>query len=73
MYKVKRSLAPSEDDYAVVPLPSIRRSCHLFPIFPNEKISKSAAADWTSANVLDMCESFYINNFADMHTFQTIY
>lgn len=73
MYRVNRAADISKRESAIVDLASIRRSCHLFPVFPAGKISLSAAAAWTSENVLETCESFFINNYVDMHAFQTIF
>lgn len=73
MYCVKRSADLDKRDSGVIALSSIRRSCHLFPAFPPGKVHTTAAREWTSANVLERCEVFLINNFIDLHAFQTIY
>lgn len=73
MYKVKRSVDVNQREYAIIELTSLRRSYHLFPRFGKEKVADSDAASWTSASVLDKCDTFYINNFVDMHAFQTIF
>lgn len=73
MYKVKRSINADQRESAIVELSSIRRSCHLFPCFPKGKVSETAAAAWTSDNVLENCGTFFINNYVDMHAFQTIF
>ncbi|KAL1750346.1 hypothetical protein FB107DRAFT_252199 [Schizophyllum commune] len=45
---------------SIVPLEHIRRSVHLIP-----KFGRAAPADWTSSNVLDHCDVFYVNPFTD--------
>ena len=52
---------------SVIPLRDIRRSVHLFPRF-----GRVAPADWTSNNVLDQCDIFYLNDFTDRHLFRII-
>lgn len=73
MYRISRSTDIKERESAIVDLSSVRRSCHLFPLFPKGKVGKTAAAGWTSGNVLEQCSTFFINNFVDMHAFQTIF
>jgi hypothetical protein len=68
LYRVKRSL----DEHgrrlsSIIPLDSIRRSIHLIPHFGSQ-----APAAWTSDNVLDLCETFYVNSFSDRHSYHTI-
>ena len=55
---------------AVVPLSSIRQSCMLTPVFPK---TDQEMLLWTSDNVLDVAESFYINNWQSKYSYQTIY
>ena len=54
---------------AVVPLSEIRQSCMLIPKYKDAR----AEGDWTSANVLDKCSSFVINNWQHMYAYQTIW
>lgn len=69
MYIVSRSrLANGQPDSAVIELSSIVRCCQLCPRFGAE-VSRS----WTSATVLDQCNHYYINNFVNHSTYQTIY
>ena len=53
---------------SVIPLARIRRSAHLIPQFP-----QPIPPQWTSHNVLDLCEKFYVNSFTDRHTYMTLY
>lgn len=55
-------------DAAVVELSTIVRSCHLFP-----KFGEKAPLNWSSDTVLEKCNSFFINNFVNHLTYQTIY
>ena len=74
MYKVTRSIDIGDRQSAIVELSSLRRSCHLFPRFPVGKaVADGAAAGWTTDNVLEKCDTFFINNYVDMHAFQTIF
>lgn len=73
MYHITRPADRTKRESAIVNMASIRRSCHLFPQFPKEKIAKTDAKGWTSDNVLELCEVFHINNYVDMPAFQSIY
>ena len=70
MYPITYSCTgPSrEREYAIVELDSVVRPCQLFPNF-----GEMADRSWTSDNVLDICSQFYISNWKDQLTFQTIY
>jgi hypothetical protein len=54
---------------AIVPLSEIRQSCMLIPKYKDAR----AEDGWTSANVLDKCSSFLINNWQHMYAYQTIW
>ncbi|KAH9838221.1 uncharacterized protein C8Q71DRAFT_704950, partial [Rhodofomes roseus] len=67
-YRVQRS--HTHDGFrvaAIVPLQSLQRSVHLIPKFGAEK-----PPEWTSENVLDLCDTFYANSFTDRHTYITV-
>ncbi|KAL1707030.1 hypothetical protein EV121DRAFT_200195 [Schizophyllum commune] len=53
---------------SIVPLDRIRRSVHLIP-----KFGRAAPTEWTSSNVLDRCDTFYVNPFTDKHLYRIIY
>ncbi|KZT24914.1 hypothetical protein NEOLEDRAFT_1156454 [Neolentinus lepideus HHB14362 ss-1] len=53
---------------AIIELDTIFRECHLLP-----KFEARANRAWTSLNVLDRCDHFFINDFADHHLYQTIW
>ena len=65
MYCVKRSMVGGERESAVISIESIRCSCHLIPVFGN-RVDRS----WSSENVLERCDSFYVNSYLDTDTFQ---
>ncbi|KAF8600791.1 hypothetical protein BDV93DRAFT_546232 [Ceratobasidium sp. AG-I] len=53
----------------IVPVSSIRRSCHLIPLFGSETEHFSTS---TSPS-LESFEDFYLNSYLDYHSFQMIY
>jgi hypothetical protein len=68
MYRVE----PSKDSHgiaqgAIIPLSVIRQSCMLVPSVT------SWDKTWNSTNVLDGCNSFFINNLQSKYAYQTIY
>ncbi|KAH9924954.1 uncharacterized protein BXZ73DRAFT_91146 [Epithele typhae] len=69
MYRVTRCRGPNGDRLAsVVEMSTIRRSCHLLPVFPSPENSRA----WTSSTVLDSCDTFFVNPFSDMHMYMTL-
>ena len=67
MYKVSRALRNGERLCSIIPVSDFRRSIHLIPRF-----GKVASAHSTSSNVLEQCDSFYVNPFSDRHAYMTI-
>ena len=67
MYRIKRVREDGDNLATVIPLSNIRRSIHLFPNFGKKKPHA-----WTSSNVLDLAESFFVSDLSDRHAFQTI-
>lgn len=53
---------------SIIPLANIRRSVHLFP-----KFGPHAPPEWTSSNVLDCCNTFFVNVFTDRHLYRIIH
>jgi hypothetical protein len=67
MYRIKRLKVDGERVASVIPVEEIRRSVHLIPRF-----GKNLNPSWTSANVLEVCEEFYVNGFSDRHAYITM-
>ncbi|KAG8916287.1 hypothetical protein FRC02_004072 [Tulasnella sp. 418] len=66
-----RQTAASAD---VVDISSFTRSCHLIPqFFYNSPVSESPAKSWTSDNVLEECEMFFLNNWLSHQSYQIIW
>ena len=70
-YKVKKSkkIETNELDTDIIPLNLVKQSIQLIPVFPRN----SSDITWTSDTVLDICNTFYINNWTSIRTYQCIY
>ena len=69
MYPLSYSrLASGIQESSIIEVACIVRTCHLFPSF-----GRSVNTEWTSENVLDCCSRFYLSNWKDKLTYQTIY
>lgn len=68
LYKISRSLDRGERVSEIIPLANIRRSIHLIPEF-----GPIAPRTWTSSNVLELCNTFFVNSFSDRHAYNTIF
>ncbi|KAI0765857.1 hypothetical protein BD413DRAFT_606037 [Trametes elegans] len=67
LYKLSRSVRRGSRLCSVIPITQIERSCHLFPDF-----GAVAPREWTSSNVLERCNSFYLNTFSDRYMYSLI-
>jgi len=67
MYKINRNLRNGQRIASIIPIHGIRRSVHLLP-----KSGPSAPDDWTSTNVLEKCNTFFVNSLSDRHAYITI-
>ena len=67
LYEVHKVTFQNKPVASIIPLYNIVRSVHLFPKFP-----LLLPEDWMSSNVLDKCDTFYVNSFSDRHAFHTI-
>jgi hypothetical protein len=71
MYKISlerdRASAPGNGISSIIPLTDVVRSVHLFPVF-----GPFAPVEWTSCNVLDRANTFYVNPFTDRHLYRLI-
>jgi hypothetical protein len=54
---------------SIIPLTDIRQTCQLFPNFGRDNVNP----EWTSDNVLDECRTFFVNNWASLYTYQSIW
>ena len=64
LYKIKKAIRNGIRQAEVLPLHTIRRSMHVYPSF-----GPTIPEGWTSANVLDMCNVFFLNSFTDRHVY----
>ena len=65
---VKQSYKANNNcEAAVISLDSIRCSCHLIPNFGSKA---RANAEWTSDNILEECNSFFLNPYISREFFQ---
>ncbi|KAK7031890.1 hypothetical protein R3P38DRAFT_3313820 [Favolaschia claudopus] len=65
MYKISR---PADRIASIIPVSDIRRTVQLFPQF-----GPVAPREWTSQNVLELCNKFYVNPWSDRHCYVTVY
>ena len=70
LYRVKRDIdRDGETLVSILPTDRIRRSVALTPRFgPTAQVDPA----WTSKNVLELCNDFYVNSFSDKHAYVTI-
>ena len=72
MYKVSCSIMAEGDKLAsIVPVSLIQQSVHLFPKWGQNLNAEGIS--WTSDNVLEQCDVFYLNSFKDCHTYYNVY
>jgi hypothetical protein len=68
MYEVKKEQHPGGGLAAeVIPISHISRSCHLMPHFKND-----LATALDPGEVLNTYETFFVNEFLDLHTYLTL-
>ena len=71
MYKVSRSIAADGKKLASIdPVSLIQQSVHLFQKWG---WNTEGIALWTSDNVLEKCDVFYVNSFKDCHMYYNVY
>ncbi|TFK70185.1 hypothetical protein BDN72DRAFT_870442 [Pluteus cervinus] len=67
LYKIKPETRNGSPVSRVVPVDNIGRSVHLFP-----KLGPVVDPEWTSSNVLDQADTFFVNPFSDRDIYYTI-
>lgn len=71
MYKLSRSFVQGTDRLvSIVPVSLIQQSIHLFPKWGRDK---DIYLSWSSEDVLEKCNIFYVNSFKDRHTYYNVY
>lgn len=69
LVSVSKQLSQGAPAWSIIPLCNIRQSCMLVPDF-----KKTPRSVWdTSDSVLDTCTHFFVNNWASLYSYQTIY
>ncbi|KAI0825391.1 hypothetical protein BC628DRAFT_1320379 [Trametes gibbosa] len=69
LYKLKRSRDADGGRVAsIVPVAYMQRTVHLVPKWGGE-VNRA----WSSGNVLDECDTFYLNTFKDPHSYFNLY
>ena len=58
-----------EELVSIVLITSIRQSIHLFPSSFGPTATTPQANEWTSHNILDKSDTFYVNPFTDRYTY----
>ena len=64
MYKVTRLMKNGRRSAGVIRVDSILGSMHLFPQF-----GATVPQEWNNLNVLEQCNAFYVNPFADVNSY----
>lgn len=68
MYKVSCVLTDEGRFASIIPVENIKWSVMLFPLF-----GPIVPREWTSDNVLESCNTFFVNSFSDEHAYRTIF
>jgi len=66
MYRVSRLMENGHRSASIIRAETIIHSIHLVPQF-----GPVMPQDWNSFTVLELCNTFYINPFADVHSYLT--
>ncbi|KAI0331515.1 hypothetical protein GY45DRAFT_1248736, partial [Cubamyces sp. BRFM 1775] len=68
LYKVTHCIRRGTRLASIIPVDSMKCSCHLYPDF-----GTAVPQEWTSSNVLDRCSTFYVNVFTDHNTYKLLH
>jgi hypothetical protein len=66
MYRVSRLMVDGQRSASIIPLDLIMCSIHLIPRF-----GPAIPQEWNCFTVLEECNTFYVNMFADVHSYLT--
>ena len=67
MFRVTRLIQDGHRAASIIPLLRIHRSVHLFL-----KFGQIAPRGWMSGTVLERCDTFYVNQLSDRHSYIAI-
>ncbi|TFK66815.1 hypothetical protein BDN72DRAFT_771496 [Pluteus cervinus] len=67
LHKIKPEIRNGSHLARIIPIDNICRSVHLFP-----KIGSAVDPEWTSDNVLDQADTFFVNAFSDRDMYYTL-
>lgn len=62
LHRIRRDMLGDEHVARVFPLSHVYRSVYLIPLFPSKTF-------WRSETALESCDTFYVNQYLDSHTF----
>ena len=71
MYKISRSFVQGTDRLvSIVPVSLIQQSVHLFPKWGRDQDTYLL---WSPEDILEKCNTYYVNSFKDRHTYYNVY
>lgn len=70
MYKIRRATANRKRQAEIVSVHRLWQGCHLAPKFPSRSSETLLPVSWTSHNVLELAEDFYLNHYINFYLFE---
>lgn len=72
MYKIRRATANHKRQAEIVSVDRLWQGCHLAPKFPSPSRPSEALlpVSWSSDNVLELAEDFYLNHYINFYLFE---
>ncbi|KIJ31667.1 hypothetical protein M422DRAFT_266567 [Sphaerobolus stellatus SS14] len=67
MWSVRRAMQEGKRKAGIIRLDTIRSACQLFPRFGH-----ACPSSWTSSNILEVCESFYMSPYLSKYFFNAL-